>query len=235
MLLLLGIDPVKAEDEASKPKIYLSFWEVTMANPGIKEPGFDWLIGNQTKSGPISLFPGSRGKFFGGFGKKTVKLASPAESSGSSSVESDLSRRNREYMESFETGKIRGVFTDPQFQVVLRALRKADVEIVLAPAILVDSGQRGVAQTGKREWAAVPELHDGYTIDLEVFLSGRNTGLLQRGDDSFPVAKVAIWDGQVIAIDAGKLLGKQRTVFVQASKMDETGGNLRARTQAVDR
>ena len=113
-----------------------------------------------------------------------------------------------------------GVFTDPQLQVVLRALSKVKgANIVSAPSIVTRNAQRGTIEIGWNEEARTglklsvePTVSDnGFTIDLDLDVSGH------------PRTSVTIWDGQTVALQ--RRIGKDRyeTALVTARVIDNRG------------
>ena len=119
-------------------------------------------------------------------------------------------------------GDISGVFTNPQLQLMLRALKKkVDAEIVTAPSLMVRPEQSGLLQVAKsRSVAVIPTIKaDEVTIDLEIDLSQFSGRPMLRK----PSTEVTIWDGQTAVLNAGKRFGKHRAVFVTAQICDPTG------------
>ncbi len=102
----------------------------------------------------------------------------------------NLTERDQESMTNKGLGKIAGVFTDPQAQVMWRALKKRGVKPVTVPAIMVDSGQPGRVQNGRKQWAVIPKIApDLYALDLEIFLTGYAEGLFPARSSNSPRRK----------------------------------------------
>lgn len=230
---LIALPAFAENDSVSEAKVYLTFREVTLPSKKAEEIGFDWLFAaKETTPKPqdpeqFAVTLDSREKLFDVLRKKKDKPTASIFRHADNDAIIDISEKNRENMQHTELGKIAGVFTDPQAQVMFRALKKKGIEPVTAPAILVDSGQPGLVQNGKKQWAVIPTIAaDLYTLDLEIFLTGYGEGLFQREEVTSPDAKIAIWDGQTVAVNAGKRFGKHRTIFITARMMNTDGTPL---------
>ncbi len=159
------VDALVDQANASQPKqveIESKFIEITQNN--LKELGFDWLLGpfnignhkvfgsgGTSGTGPAVNpadwpFVGSNGVPVGQFpvtaGNRTGNLAISANAldallfptAGASSLAPGIFG-------------VAGVFTDPQFQVVIRALnQKKGVDLLSAPKVTTKSGQRAVIE-----------------------------------------------------------------------------------------
>lgn len=191
-------------------QIYLTFREIFIDEKGtesVENSGFDWLL----------------------------------ISSGASDVSTQGGRRSLDSYQSFleelsrpptipkETPpifrKVAGVFTGPQFQVMIRALKKKFPSIIESlPSVMVRSGQPGLIQVGRQRYGVIAHLGaDEFTIDLSVFLPEHGKALFQPGDALTTPYKVSIWDGQTVALSAAVKGKGTRTVFLTARLMDPAG------------
>ncbi|MCB1063861.1 MAG: hypothetical protein KDN20_13180, partial [Verrucomicrobiae bacterium] len=122
---------------------------------------------------------------------------------------------------------IDGVLTDPQFQVMIRALSKRkDVEILSMPSVLTRQGQPGVIEAKDRRWGVRGVVGaDGFTIDVDFFLPKKGETWLEKGKVVLPpTGSVTIWDGQTIVwsepLDGGK---RVRVIFIGSQMVDAAG------------
>jgi general secretion pathway protein D len=148
--------PVQVEIESK-------FVEITQNN--LKELSFDWLVGQAN-------FPKSGSVFVGGGTSGTAPQLNPADFPfvapggipvGQSPITSGLRSGNLAISQNAidallfgiagssaiapATAAISGVFTDPQFQLVIRALnQKKGVDLLSAPRVTTKSGQRAVIE-----------------------------------------------------------------------------------------
>jgi general secretion pathway protein D len=157
------VDALVEQANVAGPKqvtIESKFVEITQNN--LKELGFDWLLG------PFNL-PGTH-KVFGG-GGSTFPAVNPDgttnPSSGQTISDFPVTSGNRSGTFAISQNAIdallmgttgvsslapgffglSGVFTDPQFQVVIRALnQKKGVDLLSAPKVTTKSGQRAVIE-----------------------------------------------------------------------------------------
>jgi type II secretory pathway component GspD/PulD (secretin)/tetratricopeptide (TPR) repeat protein len=156
------VDALVDQANASQPRqveIESKFIEITQNN--LKELGFDWLlgqfnIGNHRVFGsggappaanpanfpfvapdgvPVGQFPVTAGNRSGTFGISANALdALLAGITGGASVAPGIFG-------------VAGVFTDPQFQVVIRALnQKKGIDLLSAPKVTTKSGQRAIIE-----------------------------------------------------------------------------------------
>ena len=147
--------------------ITTKFVEVTQENT--EELGFDWLLGqfNIGTSDRVFSSGGTSGNAASGsVGTTDFPFARPGSDIpvggnpisrglrfGSNAISNDaidgLIRQQADVVSSTSPGiaTIAGVFTDPQFQVVIRALdQKKGVDLMSAPSIVTRSGQRASIQ-----------------------------------------------------------------------------------------
>jgi len=123
-----------------------------------------------------------------------------------------------------------GVLTDPQFQIVLRALaQKKGTELLVLPSATAKSGQTATLTAGTQSCVVEPTLGaDGYTIDLSISYSDSANG---AGEQVKKVTTaVTIWDGQTVVLggtvgagDKGQP-GRGRLIFVTGQMIDPSGG-----------
>jgi general secretion pathway protein D len=160
------IDALVEAEQGNVPKqveIEAKFVEITQNN--LKELGFSWLLGQFN-------FPGSDGVFGGGGTAGTSPAVNAADypfvTPGGSAVGSNpVTGGNRSGNLAISQNAIdallfgvkgasslspaafalSGVFTDPQFQVVIRALnQKKGVDLLSAPRVTTKAGQRAVIE-----------------------------------------------------------------------------------------
>ncbi|MGC3991251.1 MAG: type II and III secretion system protein [Chthoniobacteraceae bacterium] len=144
-------------------EIESKFVEITQNN--LKELSFDWILGQFNIPGSTSLF-GAGGTTGIGSALSASDFALPFATSGSramSEVTSGLRSGNNAISSNAidsllfpTTGatdkapaifSIGGIFTDPQFQVAIRALNQAKgVDLLSAPRVTTKSGQRAVIE-----------------------------------------------------------------------------------------
>lgn len=219
ILLLVAItliteaeEKTQATSSGSDPLVYLTIREVTINARDSEVFGFDWLFSNQSA---IAERPERS--------QAKIEVLDSREELLDRLSETERSRAEKNREEAF--GKVAAVFTDPQFQVVLRALdKKEGVAIETAPGALVGSGQSALLHKQQKRVAVVPTVGaDHYTLDLEIFLSGYESRLFKSKDHKVPDAKIAIWEGQTVAIRAGRQFGKDTTIFVTAHFVDAEG------------
>jgi general secretion pathway protein D len=170
------VDALVEQANASGPKqveIEAKFIEITQTN--LKELGFDWLLG-PFKIGNHSGVFGSGGNSGTGtpvssanfpFNNGSVPVGSSASIPGDGTGGGPVTAGNRsgtfgisanalDALLAGGTGGmsvapgifgLAGVFTDPQFQVVIRALnQKKGVDLLSAPKVTTKSGQRAIIE-----------------------------------------------------------------------------------------
>ena len=120
---------------------------------------------------------------------------------------------------------IAGVFTGPQFQLMIRELAKRkEFEMLDAPSIMLRSNQPGMSQLEKRRYAIIPTIGaDEFTIDLKIYIAPVGKPLFRPGDDLTTPYQLTIWDGQAVALAERDSKGEHRVIFVKAQLMDPAG------------
>ncbi|MEM9015570.1 MAG: LysM peptidoglycan-binding domain-containing protein [Verrucomicrobiota bacterium] len=120
---------------------------------------------------------------------------------------------------------VAGVFTDPQFQVAIRAINQVQgVDLLSLPSVMVRSGQPGLIQVGEKRIGVIATLGaDEFTVDLAIFLPEDGKALFQPGEDLKTPLKVTIWDGQTVVCSTWRGETLSRLVFVKAALMDPAG------------
>jgi len=119
-----------------------------------------------------------------------------------------------------------GVFTDPQFQLLVRGLKKriSEKNVVAPPSIMARSGQLALVEVAEKRWGVDAVLGaDEYTIELELFFPTHGEAYFSDNPYSKNKVKVTIWDGQTVAWAEEKKNGHYRIVFVTAQIMDPAG------------
>ena len=155
------VDAIVEQANVSGPKqveIEAKFVEITQNN--LKELGFDWLLGpfNLNSKGSVALAGGTSG---------TGAVVNPADFPFSTTGLHPVTAGNRSgnlaisgnAIDSLLLGTsagqvlapgifgVGGLLTDPQFQVVIRALnQKKGVDLLSAPRVTTKSGQRAVIE-----------------------------------------------------------------------------------------
>ncbi|NRB75505.1 MAG: LysM peptidoglycan-binding domain-containing protein [Verrucomicrobiales bacterium] len=197
-------------------QVYITLREVTIQDGALNDEIFDGLLRPLEALLPADPFPG---------------LASPLDSR--EAFLEEFSRPPRLPNEDKATperslGGISGVYTDPQFQIMIRALERTEgVDVLSTPSVMTRSGQPGLIQIKEKRWGAIADIgSDGYTIDLELFFPRHGEPLFGQGEAPRSSGRVTIWDGQTVAW-AEKLDDKAtRAVFIRAQLMDPAGTPL---------
>ncbi len=120
---------------------------------------------------------------------------------------------------------INGVLTDPQYQMIIRALnQQKGVDLQNLPSAMCRSGQLLMVQEDDKRYGVQAVLGaDNFTVDLSVFLPLHGEPLFDELDAVATPHKVTIWDGQTVVIAERRENGKCRFVFVKAQIMDPSG------------
>lgn len=120
---------------------------------------------------------------------------------------------------------IAAVFTDPQFQLAMRALTKLpELDFLSCPSLMVRSGQPALVQVNLFRVGAIAVLGaDEFTIDLSVFLAETGEALFEPGDELTTPFKVTIWDGQTVVLSMSREEEPLRVVFATARILDPAG------------
>ncbi|MEM9284110.1 MAG: Amuc_1098 family type IV pilus outer membrane protein [Verrucomicrobiota bacterium] len=192
--------------EGVEKQIYITSRFVEIAEEDGKELGFDWLLGGFNFGSTPRVFGGggTNGNFAGGNQPADFTFVNPVTGQpvGTNPVTSGL-RSGFQAIDSnsidalisgtVATGPapavfgIAGVFTDPQFQVVIRALsQKKGVDLLSAPAVMARSGQRAKIEV-IREFI-YPTEYDPPEIPNQVGSQGTLTGAgFATSSNGFPV------------------------------------------------
>jgi type II secretory pathway component GspD/PulD (secretin) len=122
-----------------------------------------------------------------------------------------------------------GVFTDPQFQVIIRALSQMKgVSLLSMPSATVTSAQAASMKAGAVECEVTPAIGaDGYTMDLTIVVSEKPGGAGEHQPRNVSTA-VTIWDGQTVVLGGriskiGEKPARHRLVFVTAQLIMPSG------------
>ncbi len=135
--------------------------EVTF-DPNKADPlGFDWMLG------PSEEEPKGKGQ--------TERVGSKMRAvKNYVAMLEEFSRSPREIKpEPPAKRSIAGVFTDPQFQMVIRALSKTKgMEMTSLPSVMTRSKQPVMVQMGDRRYGVIATLGaDGFPLDLRLFVA----------------------------------------------------------------
>jgi|GEM_PF-1822241 len=202
-------------------QIYLSFREIIIEEADVNQVqdlGFDWLLVSPENSDePVNGRRRSLDSYQSFLQELSRPPAVPIETV-------PVSRR------------VAGVFTDPQFQVMIRALKQElTSEVTSLPSLMVRSGQPGMVEVGEQRYGAIANLGaDEFTIDLAVFLPEHGKALFQPGDDLSTPYMVTIWDGQTVALSVSVEGEGTRTVFLRAQIMDPAGMPINSATELIE-
>ena len=136
-------------------------------------------------------------------------------------------RRVPEFVSSKNPGVvsgIRGVFTQPQFDVIIAMLQKAaDIKFRELPSVMVRSGRPALVQFENQRYGVIPTVSgDKATIELEAFLPPHGRPLLgaEEKGESF---SVTMWDDQIVAWQETDENGPDRLVFIHPLVVDAAG------------
>jgi general secretion pathway protein D len=159
------VDALVEQAALAAPKqveIESKFIEITQNN--LKELGFDWLLGQFNignhkvfgSGGTFGTHPAGNAADFPFVGPNGVPIGENPVSAGTRSGNLAISANALDALLFPTTGAtslapgifgLAGVFTDPQFQVVVRALnQKKGVDLLSAPKVTTKSGQRAVIE-----------------------------------------------------------------------------------------
>ena len=112
---------------------------------------------------------------------------------------------------------VAGVFTDPQYQMIIRALNQTkDVDLLSVPSVLAKNENRAsVELDGVGMIDVTPTIGaDEYTIDLSFHAIYGNSKINTQ---------ITIWDGQTVALSSPEKDGKVTITFVTARLVDPAG------------
>ncbi len=121
--------------------------------------------------------------------------------------------------------KINGTLTDPQFQLLIRALNQSmAVDLEAAPSVMVRSGQLAMVQSDDRRYGVQAVLGaDEHNVDLKVFLPQHGQALFDETDVVTTPYALTIREGATLVIAERRENGAPRFVFVKAQIMDPAG------------
>ena len=158
------VDALVDQANASQPKqveIESKFVEINQNN--LKELGFDWLLGPFSINGKVFGSGGTAGNGTAvnpanfPFVANGVPIGQNPVTSGNRSGNVAISANALDALLAGTTGGgsavapgifgLAGVFTNPQFQVVIRALnQKKGIDLLSAPSVTTKSGQRAIVE-----------------------------------------------------------------------------------------
>ncbi len=158
------VDALVDQANASQPKqveIESKFVEINQNN--LKELGFDWLLGPFSINGKVFGSGGTAGNGTAvnsanfPFVANGVPIGQNPVTSGNRSGNVAISANALDALLAGATGGgtavapgifgLAGVFTNPQFQVVIRALnQKKGIDLLSAPSVTTKSGQRAIVE-----------------------------------------------------------------------------------------
>ena len=120
---------------------------------------------------------------------------------------------------------VAGVFTDPQFQVMIRAARnELGLKEIPASSVMVRSGQHALLQDGQKRWGVVPVLGaDNATIDLEFYIPEPGEPFFLEGPGSRNPDQVTMEDRRTLTWAEERKDGSWRMVFISAILIDPAG------------
>lgn len=124
--------------------------------------------------------------------------------------------------------RIAGVFTDPQFQVLIRVLNKQKgVTLSSAPSVVANSGDVCSTEVNGRKWGFHGLIGpDGYTVQVKFAAAdpSEENWPEKLEESETPGVEVTIWEGQTIAYSE-KIgnEGKTRVTFIKAQTIEEAG------------
>tara|TARA_R110000850_G_scaffold136245_3_gene257367 strand:- start:788 stop:1921 length:1134 start_codon:yes stop_codon:yes gene_type:complete len=194
-------------------QVYIVVREVTFTLKGAKDLGFDWLAPPELPLNGSTPMSG-RGRTMDSRESFLKEFSRPP------TIPKEPDAKNDHPLSG-----ITGVFTDPQFQVIMRALNQTKgVDLLSAPSVMTRSGDPALIQVGEKRWGVIPVIGaDEFTIDLDLFLPKHGKALFAEGEKHEPSSRVTIWDGQIVAWSDKNKDGSTRTVFIKAQLMDPAG------------
>ncbi len=116
--------------------------------------------------------------------------------------------------------------TDPQFQVLIRRLSRAEgIDILPLPSVMVRSGQPALVEAPMKRYGVIPVLgEDETTIKLDLFLPEHGKALFATGETALcPTTRTSVEDGGTVVIAERNASGENRLVFVTAQLLDSAG------------
>jgi len=160
--LIDAIVEAAKQQQPSQVEIEAKFVEIQQDN--LKELGFDWLVGQGSIPGNSKVFAGggttgsdqgvnpNNFPFPVGSGQNqtfpvTQSLRTGSFAISQNAIDALLQGTSGTALASPAVAALAGVFTDPQFQVVLHALnQKKGIDLLSAPRVTTKSGQRAVIE-----------------------------------------------------------------------------------------
>jgi len=203
---------IEAQKISSEKQIFITSKFLEIGEDTNQELGFDWLVGPFSIGSPPRVFGagGTPGNQLDGVSPQDFSFTQPGAAtpvgsnpvtagirSGANAIDGDsidalISESAGDTQDRSATAPaifgIAGIFTDPQFQVMIRALnQKKGLDILSAPSVLARSGQRAQIEV-IREFI-YPTEYDPPEIPTSVGTGGGigGGGLGQASTSSFPV------------------------------------------------
>ena len=233
------VDALVDQANSSAPKqvsIESKFVEINQNNA--KELGFDWLLGPFSLNGKVF---GSGGTAGNGvpvnsanfpFNANGVPIGQNPVTSGNRSGDFAISANALDALLVPGLGQaagvapsmfgLAGVFTNPQFQVVIRALnQKKGIDLLSAPSVTTKSGQRAIIEVIQR--VALPEdIHSAtgsihQQLDRKYCHRGRGRSSCCDADDTSRLGDAKYWR------DAGSGTGRWRGRNDNRSQLNSAG------------
>lgn len=124
--------------------------------------------------------------------------------------------------------RISGVFTDPQFQVLIRALNsQKGVTLSSAPSILANSGVPCATEVNGRRWGFYGLIGPrGYTVQVKFAAAGpsEKNWPAKLEENETPGVEITLWEGQTIAYSE-EIEGEEKTriTFIKAETVEAAG------------
>jgi beta-lactamase regulating signal transducer with metallopeptidase domain len=226
------------------PQITLEVRVVEIAAQETRQLGFDWFLGSRPQGG---VFPSVPSPGDAGDAGRAVHLGTLPSSAGSAGVAAaPVDALPAPGM------SLSGILTEPQFELVLRALmNRGTARTLYAPKVTTLSGRQTRITVGEgllvAEMLAVV-LPDGHTlelnIDLEVARPAGGAVANHPGTSDDPPFRsqqlrvkthLVLWDGQTVvlggvlsnrAVDAGPAEGNQLLCFITPVIVDPAGNRV---------
>jgi general secretion pathway protein D len=184
---------------SASPQIEIESKFVEISQTNLKELSFDWTLGQ-------AHVPGNQNVFFGGGTTTGAASSFPfVDNTGAIVGQNQITANNRSGNNAISANAIdallfgtpaagpapavaaiAGVFTDPQFQVVIRALnQKKGIDLLSSPRVTTKSGQRAVVEV--IEEFRYPTEFQPPQIPQTVGATGGVVGVATSSSGSFPV------------------------------------------------
>ncbi len=136
-----------------------------------------------------------------------------------------------------ENATIKGVLTDPQFQLLIRSLSQENsVDLISFSSVMCRSNQPALLQNKKSRCGIIPLVGaDRLSIELSMFLPPIGEGISRKGK-LHPDFHITIWDGQTVMVERAQKKGdkERRILFVTARLMDPAGIPLNGAAEEAD-